>query len=54
MKGEEMTQINYSVKAEWLKALFSGSDEGLKKLVESVVQTILQAEMTEPSPSPAL
>lgn len=47
MKGEKMTQIDYSLKPEWWKALFSEGDEGLRKLVESVVQAILQAEMTE-------
>jgi len=47
MKGEKMTQIDYSLKPQWWKALFSDDDEGLKKLVESVVKAILQAEMTE-------
>ena len=47
MKGEKMTQIDYSLKPQWWKALFSDDAEGLKKLVESVVQAILQAEMTE-------
>lgn len=42
-----MTRIDCSVKKEWLKALFSDNDEGLRKVVESVVQSILQAEMTE-------
>jgi len=42
-----MTQIDCSVKKEWLEALFSENEEGLRKLVEAVVQSLLQAEMTE-------
>jgi len=47
MKGEAMTKINCSVKDEWLKGLFSEGSEGFKNLVEAVVQSILQVEMTE-------
>jgi putative transposase len=47
MKGEAMTKIDFSVKKEWLKALFSEGSEGFKNLVEAVVQSILQMEMRE-------
>jgi putative transposase len=47
MKGEAMTKIDCSVKKEWLEALFSQNEEGLRKLVEAVVQALLQAEMAE-------
>lgn len=42
-----MTNIDCSVNKEWLEGLFSENDEGLRKLVEAIVQSILQAEMTE-------
>jgi len=47
MKGETMTHIDFSAKKEWLEALFSENEEGLRELVEAVVQSLLQAEMTE-------
>ena len=42
-----MTKINCSAKEEWLKGLFSEGSEGFKNLVEAVVQSILEVEMTE-------